>query len=158
MGMIFDTMVEFFSEQEWNYERMPDAPILRMGMNGKNGKWVSYAQAREEQEQFVYYSVCPMSVPEDKRMAMAELMARMNYGLVIGNWEMDMRDGELRYKTSIDVEGDRMSTALMRNMVFLNLQMMDRCLPSLMGVMFGGMTPEQAALQLENTPSGGMPS
>lgn len=156
MGVIFDTMVEFFSEQEWNYERMPDATILRMGMNGKNGKWVAYAQAREEQDQFVYYSVSPMSVPEDKRLAVAELMARINYGLVIGNWEMDMRDGELRYKTSIDVEGDRITTALMRNMVFLNLQMMDRCLPALMGVMFGGLTPEQAALQLENSGGGGM--
>jgi hypothetical protein len=55
MGVIFDTMEEFFQTEGWNYEKMENMPILRMGMNGKNGKWVGYAQAREEQDQFVYY-------------------------------------------------------------------------------------------------------
>ncbi|HLN64854.1 MAG TPA: YbjN domain-containing protein [Symbiobacteriaceae bacterium] len=150
MGVIFDTMEEFFQTEGWNYEKMENMPILRMGMNGKNGKWVGYAQAREEQDQFVYYSVCPVNVPEDKKSAMAECITRINYGLVIGNWEMDYRDGEVRYKTSLDVEGDNISSALVRNMVFLNLQMMDRCLPALMGVMYGNLTPEQAAVQIDS--------
>jgi hypothetical protein len=135
-------------------ERVPDMPILRMGMNGKNGKWVSYAQAREEMDQFAFYSIAPVNTPEDRRAAMAEFLARINYGLVIGNFEMDYRDGEVRYKTSIDVEGDRLTPALVRNLVFLNLQMMDRCLPGLMGVSYGGLTPEQAALQIGGETSG----
>jgi hypothetical protein len=148
MGEIFDTMVEFFGQQEWNYEQVPDMPILRMGINGKNGKWVSYAQAREEMDQVVFYSVGPVNVAEDKRAAMAELLTRVNYGLVIGNFEMDFRDGEVRYKTSIDIEGDSLSTALMRNVVFLNLQMMDRCLPAIMSVAYGGLSPADTALQI----------
>jgi hypothetical protein len=150
MGQIFDIMEDFFRRQGWNYEKMENMPILRMGMNGKNDKWVSYAQAREEQEQFVYYSVSPKNAPEEKRAAVAEFLTRVNYGLVIGNWEMDYRDGEIRYKTSIDVEGDGLSVPLVQNMVFLNLQMMDRCLPALMGVMYGHLSPEEAAAQIEN--------
>lgn len=150
MGDIFDTMVEFFQREEWTYDQVSDQPILRLGMNGKNGKWVGYAQAREEQDQFVFYSVLPVTAPEQMRATMAELLTRLNYGLVIGNWEMDFRDGEVRYKTSVDVEGDRLSTNLVRNLVFLNLQMMDRSLPSIMGVMYGGLSVEMAVQQIDS--------
>jgi len=156
MGDIFETMVEFFNREEWTYDQIPDQPILRLGMNGKNGKWVGYAQAREAQDQFVFYSVLPTTAPEDKRHQMAELLTRFNYGLVVGNWEMDYRDGEIRYKTSIDVEGDRLTTALVRNVVFLNLQMMDRTLPAIMGVMYGGISIDVALRQVED--QGGLPS
>ncbi|HYF94595.1 MAG TPA: YbjN domain-containing protein [Symbiobacteriaceae bacterium] len=150
MGDIFDTMVEFFQREEWTYDQIPDQPILRLGMSGKSGKWVGYAQAREEQDQFVFYSILPVTAPEAKRHTMAELLTRMNYGLVVGNWEMDYRDGEIRYKTSIDVEGDRLSTALVRNVVLLNLQMMDRSLPAIMGVLYGGTSIDVALQQIEN--------
>lgn len=55
-----------------------------------------------------------MNVPEDRRLALAEFLTRANYGLFIGNFEMDWQDGEVRYKTSIDVAGDRLSTALVQ--------------------------------------------
>lgn len=156
MGDIFDTMTEFFQQEKWTYDQIPDQPILRMGMNGKSGKWVGYAQAREDQDQFVFYSVLPVTAPADKRLAIAELLTRMNYGLVIGNWEMDFRDGEIRYKTSIDVENDRLSLALVRNAVYLNLQMMDRCLSAIMGVLYGGISIDVALQQMEG--SGAPPS
>lgn len=156
MGDIFDTMTEFFQQEKWTYDQIPDQPILRMGMNGKSGKWVGYAQAREDQDQFVFYSVLPVTAPADKRLAIAELLTRMNYGLVIGNWEMDFRDGEIRYKTSIDVENDRLSLALVRNAVYLNLQMMDRCLSAIMGVLYGGTSIDVALQQMEG--SGAPPS
>lgn len=149
MGTIFDTIVELFQREEWNYDQIQDQPILRIGMNGKNGKWVGYAQAREEQDQFIFYSVLPVSAPEEKRTEMAELLTRLNYGLVIGNWEMDYRDGEIRYKTSIDVEGDQLSHALARNVVFLNLQMMDRSLKAIMGVIYGVLTVDVAVKQID---------
>jgi len=33
-----------------------------------------------------------------------EFLTRANYGLNIGNFEMDFQDGEIRFKTAIDVE------------------------------------------------------
>ncbi|MDF2627826.1 MAG: hypothetical protein K0R39_1657 [Symbiobacteriaceae bacterium] len=150
MGTIFDTIVEMLRAEEWNYEQVQDQPILRIGINGKNGKWVSYAQAREEQDQFVFYSVLPVTAPAEKRAELAELLTRLNYGLVIGNWEMDYRDGEVRYKTSIDVEGDQLSQALAHNVVFLNLQMMDRSLKAILGVLYGILTVDVAVKQVDD--------
>lgn len=50
-------------------------------------------------------------------MAVAEFIARGNFGIVIGNFEIDFSDGEIPYKTSIDVKGDRPSFALIKRLV-----------------------------------------
>ena len=146
---IFDTVVRFFQEDDWHFEQLPEKPILRMGFRGDNGTWRCYAQARERQQQFVFYSVLDINVPEERRQAMAEFLTRANYGLIIGNFEMDFRDGEVRYKTSIDVEGDRLTPALIRTMVYLNVLMMDRYLPGIMKVAYGGGDPAAAIAEIE---------
>ena len=66
MGQIFDVMTEFFKEDEWVVYPLEGQTVLRMGFSGKNAKWTCYAQAREEQAQFVFYSVCPVDAPEEK--------------------------------------------------------------------------------------------
>ncbi len=42
----------------------------------------------------------PVKAPEEKRLAIAEFVARANDGLRIGNFELDFGDGEVRYKRS----------------------------------------------------------
>ncbi len=124
-----------------------------MGFQGENGQWTCYAQAREEQAQLLFYAVCPVKAPEDKRMAVAELLTRANYGLFIGNFEQDMTDGEIRYKTSIDVEGDRLTPALVKPLVYANVLMMDRYLPGIMSVIYGNAAPAEAVAKTEGTAS-----
>jgi hypothetical protein len=116
---------------------------------GENGTWVCYAHAREEQKLFIFYSVCQVNAPEDKRMAVAEFLTRANYGLLIGNFELDFNDGEIRYKTSIDVEGDRPSPALVQQLVYANVLTMDRYLPGIMTVIYGSASPAEAIAEIE---------
>ena len=57
-----------------------------------------------------------------------KFLIRANYGMMIGNFEMDFTDGEIHYKTSIDVEGDKLSSALIKRLVYANVMMMDEYL------------------------------
>lgn len=150
MASILDTMLEFFQEDKWNFTRVQDEPVLSMGVSGKNGKWRCYAKAREEQGQFLFYSICETTVPDDKHAEIAEFLTRANYALVIGNFEMNYNDGEIRYRTSVDVEGDRLNAVLIKNVVYANVVMMDRYLPGILSVIFGGMSPEKAIQMIEN--------
>lgn len=149
MGDLFNVVQRFFTDDEWYFLQMDSQPILQMSFQGKNGKWTCYAQVKEEQYIFFFYSVCPVNVPEDKRMAMSEFLTRANYGLKIGNFEMDFSDGELRYKTSVDVENGSLSSALVSNLVYANLWTMDRYLPGILSVIYGHVTPEVAVGQVE---------
>jgi hypothetical protein len=149
MGEIFETAVRFFSEDGWPFTQLEGKPVLRMGFKGDNGQWTCFAQAREEQRQCVFYSVCPTNVPEHKRMAMAEFLTRANYGLIIGNFEMDFDDGEVRYKTSLDVEGDHLSPALVKSLVYANVVTMDRYLPGIMRVTYSDLPPAAIIAEIE---------
>ena len=149
MGQILETVLKFFSDDEWPFSRLEERPILRTGFAGDNGEWTCYAQVQEEQERFIFYSVCPVKAPEEKRPAMAEFLTRVNYGLVIGNFEMDFSDGEIRSKTSADFEGDRASVAVIKNLVYANVLTMDLYLPGIMSVLYGDVSPAQAITQVE---------
>ena len=146
---IMDALVGFFETDAWPYTPVEGRPVLSMNFQGKNGQWVCYAQAREEQAQFVFYSACPVSVPENKRAAMAEFLTRANYGLIIGNFEMDFEDGEIRYKTSIDVEGVQLTTELIKPLAYANVTMMDQYLPGIMSIIYSEVSPAEMIDQIE---------
>ncbi len=110
------------------------------------------------------YSICPLRIPVDRRSAMAEFLIRANYGLVIGNFEMDYDDGEVRYKTSLDVEemedlAGPMDTAedagptfvLLRHIVYANVAAMDRYLPGILAVLAGSQTPAEAVERIDES-------
>jgi len=149
LGRILDSVIRFFREDDWKFSQLEGAPVLRMGFSGTNGKWTCIAQAREDQNQFVFYSICAVNVPEDKRPAVAEYLTRANYGLVLGNFEFDLSDGEVRYKTSIAVGSEDLSPPLVKPLVYANVLMMDKYLPGLMAILYANTTPDQAIAQVE---------
>ncbi len=148
-GQIFEEMVNFFKEDEWPFYQIKGQPVLQMAFQGENGKLTCYAKVREKQQQFVFYSLCPINAPENKRLAIAEFITRANSGTIVGNFELDFADGEIRYKTSIDVENDRLSSALIKQMVYANVTMMDEYLPGIMSVIYGDVEPKDAIAQIE---------
>ena len=151
-GQIFKEIVNFFTEDDWPYTKIKGEPVLLTAFQGENGKWNCSAKVREEQEQFVFYSICPVNAPENKRLAMAEFMTRANSGMIIGNFELDFADGEIRYKTSIDVKGDFLSFELIKQLVYANVTMMDEYLPGIKSVIEEDVEPKDAIAQIESQP------
>lgn len=150
MGAIYDAAIQFFKEEEWVFVEIEGKPALSLNYAGKSGTWSCFAKAEEDKEMLLFYSYCPMKVPENKRPLVGDYLTRANYGLLIGNFEMDYNDGEVRYKTSIDVEGDQLSKALVKRLVYDNLAVMDRYLPGVLSVIYGGASPTEAIAQAEN--------
>src|SRR5207244_674152 len=134
MAKIYETMLSYFQTDGWPVNELADADAAQIYFQGQNGQWMCFAQAREEQGQFVFYSLCPLKVSAAKRANVAEFIARANYGLIIGNFEMDFDDGEVRYKTSIDVEEAELTPELLRPLVYANVWTMDQYLRGLIAV------------------------
>lgn len=142
----------FFEEDDWVVTRQPDHDILWVGFEGNNGEWKCCAQAREEEQQLVFYSIAPRRVEPQYRAAMSEFLTRANYGIVIGNFEMDYADGEVRFKTSIDVEDARLTFPLIHHVIYANLLMTDRYLPGITAIL-EGHTPQLALELVEGQPN-----
>ena len=62
---------------------------------------------------------------------------------------MDFRDGEVRYKSSLDFEGERLTGRLIRNTLYPAIYTMEEYLPGLLLVMFGDEAPELAIRAIE---------
>lgn len=151
MSRITAAIEGFLVSEDWSYHPVPDKPILQMSYNGNNAQWTCYTYVSDEKEQFTFYSLCPVKVPSQKLANMAEFLTRANYGIAIGNFEMDFSDGEIRYKTSIDVEGTEINTALIKPLVYANVLTMDRYLPGIMAVISGDVAPEAAIQKIEGS-------
>lgn len=152
MARILDAMKKFFENDKWPFEHIDDMS-LKMSFQGDDGQWNCFARAREEQQQFIFYSYAPIKVPEERRPAMGEFINRANYGMIIGNFEIDYSDGEVRYKTSIDVEDAELVEPLCKNLVYQNVLTMDRYYKGIMAVAFGGMSAEAAVRMIESPES-----
>jgi hypothetical protein len=69
--------------------------------------------------------------------------------MIIGNFELDYNDGEIRYKTSLDVEETPLTDALVRHLVYANVLTMDKYFPGLMRVLYAGIDPAIAIEEVE---------
>ena len=64
-----------------------------------------------------------------------------NYRLVVGNFEIDRRDGELNYKTSLDCSEDELTHGLLDGIMFNNLSTMDKHIENI-GLINKGKEPK----------------
>ena len=62
---------------------------------------------------------------------------------------MDFNDGEIRYKSSLDFEDETLTPQLIKLAVYPAVQTLDRYLPGLMAVIYGGKTPAEAVAEIE---------
>lgn len=145
----FATLGQFLKEDGWYPQQMEDRTVYRMGFAGHNGDTTCYAQVLVDLEILLFYVQWPMKVPEAARLAAAEYLTRANYGLRLGNFEMDFSDGEVRYKSSLDFEGATLTPELIKHAIYPAVQTMDRYLPGLTAVAYGGKAPADAIDEIE---------
>lgn len=147
---LLETVISFLEDDDWSFARLDDPSLLRLAFQGENGRWNCYAKVREETQEFIFYSICPILAPEDKRSELSEFITRANYGMVIGNFEMDFTDGEIRYKTSVGVEGERLSMSQAKRIIYTNIAVMDQYLPGIIDVVENAASPALSIARIED--------
>lgn len=147
---LMDAIKAFLNSKELVFRPHPRASsVVIMDMNVDGRRWSVFLQAREPQHQVVIYSVHPYNAPANSRTATMEFLTRANYGLILGNFEFDLSDGEVRYKTSIDVEGAQLNNALLTHMLDANLHTFWRYFHGAEAVMKGEKRAAQAIAEIE---------
>jgi hypothetical protein len=80
-------------------------------------------------------------VPEGRRAAVAEALSRINWRLRLGCFEMDWSDGELHFRTSVDVAGGCLAPAMVGSLLFAGMSAQDRYHAARMRVVYAGADP-----------------
>jgi hypothetical protein len=146
--LAFATLGQVLQTDGWHPEQVEDRLIYRVIFSDRNGPLTCFAQIRPEVEQFAFYVIAPIQTPEPARPAMADFLTRVNYGLWIGNFEIDWKDGEVRYKSSLDFEGVPLTPQLIRNAIQPAVRTMTCYLPGLVSIARDGQSSEEAFAQI----------
>ena len=141
----------FLTQEGWPCEQVGEQMLLRTGFHGEHGQWTCYAHCRADVAQCLFYSVAPVRAPEVLRPAVAEFVTRANWGLLIGNFELDYADGEIRYKTSLQLNGTPLTAELLHPLIYGNVVVMDKYLPGLQAVVALTQTPSSAIQAVEES-------
>jgi hypothetical protein len=152
VGASFDAVTRYLVAEEWPIEKLEGRDdMLRTGYRSNQGsKWPCFAKVREEEAQFIFYSVYPETVPSRKIGQVGEFLHRANLGLTLGNFELDWDDGEVRFKTSVDFEGMDLTPTLMYPVVYANVAQMEHYFGALSLVIAGGASPREAIAQADS--------
>jgi len=146
---LLERLKQVFAENRWPFSEVQGAQVLLGELSGPLGRWKFYAQVVEEHELILLYSICPLRAPEDRRDEVSQFLTRANYGLAAGNFELDFEDGEIRYKTVLQLQGDELDGITLKRLVRANGVAMETYLPGIGAVIAG--TPALPALERRTT-------
>lgn len=150
LAAMLDMVKEFFDKEGWE-----SVPSIRRGKMivrfiGENGEFDCQATVEEEEGLFVFHSVIePGEIEASIRKELKDLINKCNFGMYVGNFELDPVGDQLRFKTGIDVMDDRLTPALIRNVVYGNVIIMDKHLPVFRKIIEEDATADEAIGELE---------
>jgi hypothetical protein len=158
-GPVYRTITAYLDEIGWQYAEVGDEVTVALSFQGSEHEWRCVAQALEGRSIALFYSLAPGEVPEGRRSKVAELVARANYGMLEGAFELNVDDGELRFRTSavlgrldgeVDFAPGGLASSLVAEAVEANVFTMDVYLGAFVRVVAGEATPEEAIKQVES--------
>ena len=140
---LFDRVAGYLDAQDWTYKANQENTYFTMNCRIKDAgvRVVLDVHEAEDWCRVLAYSTYPVYVPEPKRAMVAEALTRINYSIIYGNLEMDLKDGEIRVRTSVEGE-TQMSDGMIERVLNSNLHSSDRYFAPLMAVAFGNAAPD----------------
>ncbi len=144
---------KFLKEGDWKYSFDSSKGVFTMGVSLKGElKNVDYS-IRIHEKGYTVYAVSPVKADNEKASLMsemAEFICRANYGLRNGNFELDFRDGEIRYKIFVDCDNRLPSKDIIENSIIIPGLMFQRYSVGMFDIMFRGSSASRAISKCED--------
>jgi hypothetical protein len=150
-----DKIIQCLQQDEWIYSVDRNRPLVYTTATGTNGSFRIVLDLKEEDHILIVYVFSPVRVPTNKRLDVAEFITRANFGTMIGNFEMDFSDGDLRYKGSFEYDGGELVHKMIEQLLGKCAYSMNKYFPGLMRIIYGDVDPRAAIAEIEPSQSSG---
>lgn len=150
MTEISDALNQLCLQEGWEITELDDGEAMIEFKDEDHVEWSCFAYTREKQHQFVFYSIAFEDVPKDRIASIAEFITRINYGLSVGNFEINIDKGTLRYKTSLDFDKTAPTANLIAPLIYANITTFGKFLPILEQLIANEISPLEAVSKAKN--------
>ena len=142
-----EAVEEFFDRDGTKHQPFDENDVARAGysVDTKFGHATVFFHAHSDQLLFKF--MLPISADETERDSVGEFLLRANYGLKIGGFDFDYRDGEISYRISLFCGREDFHPPTYDQInfsVIIGLMMVEKYGNALVKVMFGLLEPEEA--------------
>lgn len=145
----YETLRRYLAETNPDAEEIAGKQAFKGRHTGDMFSSTYYFEIKVDLEQFLFYIVPDFIAPTEEMPLVAEYVARVNSGMRIGNFEVDFRNGEIRFKSSINFKGEKLTPALIDGAVEPALEAYETYMPGLVNVIAGLETPVRAINKID---------
>jgi hypothetical protein len=133
MTSTFERMSVILSNKPWLVSENPQEKAFTMEREQL------FVRVTVSEASMVVHSYCRSKCPLEHRSAVCRVLTAWNAQLTFGNWEMDCRDGEVRFKASLPFAQNTIDLgAAFDHLLFIVLREMKAKQTELVGVFASG--------------------
>jgi len=143
MTLLIEQAIAIFSENGIQFTRM-DEGCLQASFEAKHASYEVFVEAYEDLNIVGIYIYPPTKISDKSLSRIMEYITRINYGLRLGHFELDLDDGVLRFAHATGIEGSHITAPMLLNVLYFGLSALDDYYPGLMQIIFSGLSPKRA--------------
>jgi len=136
---LYQDITQFMDEVGQRYDVDAEGGLVVAQIGGEHGTWYTYIQITDDDKarNVVIHAQLPARIPEINRVKVAELLTKINYDLLLGNFELGMADGEVLFKTAVDLADGVLTKAMFERLYMLNCDVMNEFYGEVCSLGFG---------------------
>ena len=141
----FKTVKRVLTKIGWEPEETEKEGVLRVDFSvDKIPIAEAIADVRVDYERFLYYLIFKNRALSKYRSETMEFVTRVNFDLVIGNFEFNLDEGLVRFKSSIDFTAVELTEPLIRDAIKSAMEAVEQYAGAIVDVMRGKKDAVQA--------------
>ena len=117
MNAAYEELIHLLDEREVNYSTNDEHQSVCTDLKGEVAAYRIVAHVDAEADLFQVFGYSPIRVPEGSRPAIAEAVARANYGLRVGKFEFNVDEGDLRFQASQALTGESVGESVIDRLI-----------------------------------------
>ncbi len=115
---VFETMCRTLDSHEWKYEKNDEKLTIACSARGEDLPMEFIIDVDPARQVLILFSKLPVIANEDKRLDMTLAVSMVNNKLVDGNFDFDIRTGNLLFRATNSFVGNEISSELLTYMIF----------------------------------------
>ena len=143
-GEIFNTVVRFLQQMEWNFQQIDGGERIRIYLTGKSILLNATFVIDDEAGVLMMLTRLPVFIPEERIDEVMRLITRINWRMTFGNYDLDIESRAVVFKSSVDLDGASDFYPVVDNLCHRNLHTIDQQSEALLQVALAVTDAEQA--------------
>ena len=146
----FSVLCAHLDDREIKYKTHPEDKRVTFSIKCANAVYNCLLEITHNDSLLQIHVRYPLFVSNEKyRVSTSELLSRANYGLSVGKFEFDFRDGEVRFHVSQAIGDFTLEKETISRLFSSALNRADQYFPALVQHLHAGVTPEDAVFTAE---------